>query len=72
MRCLQKLCRNGNATSVTIPRQILIALGWLPGNVVVVELLEGGTLRIRPQADGEFGPARIPSIVVPDAPAVPR
>jgi antitoxin component of MazEF toxin-antitoxin module len=46
MRALQKLVRNGNSTQITIPRPILMNLGWLPGNFVVVDLLEGGELRI--------------------------
>jgi antitoxin component of MazEF toxin-antitoxin module len=56
MRALQKLVRNGNSTQVSIPRPILIHLGWLPGHLVVVEVLEDETLRVRPQYEGEFGP----------------
>lgn len=47
MRALQRLVRNGNATGVNIPRQILIHLGWLPGQDVIVEVLENGTLHLR-------------------------
>lgn len=72
MRALQKLCRNGNATSVTIPRPILIHLGWLPGNFVVVELLEDKSLRVRPQHDGEFAPSTVPRLFFPTAPAVTK
>lgn len=46
MRALQKLVRNGNSIQVTIPRPILMHLGWLPGNFVVVDLLESGELRL--------------------------
>jgi antitoxin component of MazEF toxin-antitoxin module len=47
MRALQKLVKNGNATSVSIPRQMLIALGWLPGQSVIIEILEDMTIRVR-------------------------
>jgi antitoxin component of MazEF toxin-antitoxin module len=52
MRALQKIVRNGNSTHVAIPRPLLIHLGWLPGESLIVELLEDDTLRLRrPQAD---------------------
>lgn len=46
MRSHQKLVRNGNSTQVTIPRPILTHLGWLPGEMIVVELLEDRSLRV--------------------------
>jgi antitoxin component of MazEF toxin-antitoxin module len=46
MRSHQKLVRNGNSTQVTIPRPILTHLGWLPGEMIVVELLEDKSLRV--------------------------
>jgi len=39
-RTFQQLYRHGNATAVTIPRYLLFELGWLPGEHVVLELLE--------------------------------
>ena len=47
MRCLQKLCKCGNATHFTIPRAALFYLGWLPGESMVLELLEDKSIRIR-------------------------
>jgi len=69
MRALQKLVRNGNATQITIPRQMLIALGWLPGDAVIVELLEDNTLRARPPVERDVAPVRKPRLIYDDAPA---
>lgn len=46
MRVIQKLVRNGSSTQVTIPRAMLMHLDWVPGNDVLVEVLEDGTLRV--------------------------
>lgn len=40
-RLLQHLYKHGNATGVTIPRAMLFATGWLPGEAIIIELLEG-------------------------------
>jgi len=65
MRDLRKLVRNGNATQITIPRPMLVTLGWLPGMEVVMELLEDNTLRIRPLEDKAFQPKPKPQLVFP-------
>lgn len=57
-RALQKLTRNGSSTCVTIPRQILIPLGWLPGQAVVVEVLEDRSVHIRLPVLEDVSPAR--------------
>jgi antitoxin component of MazEF toxin-antitoxin module len=62
-RAIQKLVRNGNSTQVTLPRIMLIPLGWLPGMEVVLELLEDNTIRIRPLEDAAFRPKPKPSLV---------
>lgn len=67
-RAIQKLVRNGSSTQVTIPRMMLIPLGWLPGMEVVIEMLEDNTIRVRPLEDAAFKPKAIPRIVY-DAPA---
>lgn len=58
MRCLQKLVRNGNSTGVTLPRPLLFHLGWLPGEAVIVELLEDKSVRIRRPTADDFAPRR--------------
>jgi antitoxin component of MazEF toxin-antitoxin module len=63
VRAEQKLVRHGNATGVNIPRQILTHLGWLPGEAVVVELLEDKSLRLRRRTVDDYAPIRSPRIV---------
>lgn len=63
MRALQKLTRNGNATCVSIPRAILTTIGWLPGQSIIVELLEDSSLRIRRPAASDFEPTVTPRIL---------
>jgi hypothetical protein len=54
MRALQKIVRNGSSTHVAIARPLLIHLGWLPGESVIVELLEDDTLRVRRPCADDF------------------
>ena len=56
MRRLQKLIRNGNSTMVTISPQVLAWLGWVPGQLIVVELTENKRIVVREPVDGEFLP----------------
>lgn len=63
MRALQKLVRNGNATQVTIPRPLLIAVGWLPGQQVILELLEDNSIRVRIPVSADFAPIGPPKLV---------
>lgn len=55
-RAIQKLVRNGSSTQITLPRWILVPLGWLPGTDVVVELLENNSILITPLEDPRFAP----------------
>jgi len=54
MRALQKLIRNGNSTQFTIPRAILIHLGWLAGESMIVEVLEDESVRVRRPRESDF------------------
>jgi hypothetical protein len=64
MRAVQKLVRNGNSTQVTILREMLIHLGWLPGEVVVVELQANHTLKIyKPRLEEQAVKQMRPSII---------
>ncbi len=67
-RILGKLVRNGNATAVTIPRPLLFATGWLPGESVVLELLEDRTVRARRPEARDFGIQSPPRLIF-DQPA---
>ena len=63
-RAIQKLVRNGNSTQVTIPADLLRHLGWLPAELVVIELLEDESLRVRRPDAREFAPKRTPRLVL--------
>ena len=47
MRTFQKLVRNGNSTQVTLPKAMLLHLGWLPGSMITIELREDSSLVVR-------------------------
>lgn len=47
MRAIQKLVRNGNSTQFTLPRVMLIHLEWIPGDSVIVDMLEDGSIRLQ-------------------------
>jgi antitoxin component of MazEF toxin-antitoxin module len=68
-RAMQKLVRNGNAVGVSIPRPILITLGWLPGQLIVIELLDDDSLRLRLPVERDVAPLGAPRIVY-DQPGV--
>ena len=63
MRAMQKLVRNGNSTQITIPRAVLIHLGWLPGQPVILELLEDNSLHIRLPVLADIAPIGRPRLV---------
>ena len=63
MRALQKLVRNGNSTQLTIPRTMLIAAGWLPGEQMILELLEDLSVRVRRPCERDFAPMGKPQLV---------
>jgi antitoxin component of MazEF toxin-antitoxin module len=63
MRALQKLAKNGNSTCVSIPRPILIHLGWLPGEPIIVELLEDDSLRLRRPVMQDIAPISAPRML---------
>jgi antitoxin component of MazEF toxin-antitoxin module len=67
-RAIQKLVRNGSSTQITLPRWILVPLGWLPGTDVVVELTENNAILITPLEDPRFKPKNARR-VVQDEPA---
>ena len=72
MRALQKLTRNGSSTAVTIPRVLLHTLGWLPGESIVIELLEDRSLRIRRPVERDFAPLGAPRLLHDDPTTVTR
>ena len=63
MRAIQKIIRNGNSAMVTIPRPLLIHLEWLPGETLILELLEDKSIRIRRPTERDFAPVQRPQII---------
>ena len=61
-----KLRRDGTSTIVTIPRQFMRYCDLLPTQVMVWEVLEDKTLRLRPIDDRSLSPRRLPKLVVDD------
>ena len=69
MRALQKLVRNGSSTQVTIARPMLIALGWIPGDAVIVEMTIDGRLVISKHDVSRRTDVRVGnSVMLPDSP----
>ena len=68
MRTDVKLTRNGNTTTICIPRAMRAYLGWLTGERMVLEVLEDKSLRVRRMNETDIAPPRIPSLVF-DRPA---
>lgn len=56
LKFLQKLVRNGGATQVTIPRQVLGQMEWIPGQSVIVEVTEQNDVRVRAPKAEDFSP----------------
>lgn len=68
LRLQQKLVRTGNTTRITLPRQLLFALGLVPGDVVYLEAEDGRLTRFeRVDPDAMF-PGRAIG-VMPEQPA---
>lgn len=60
-RCIHKLVRNGNATSISIPRVMLYHLGWVPGESMMLEMQEDGkSVLVRRPNERDFGPVVSP------------
>lgn len=55
-RQIQNLTRNGSSTALTIVRPVMRHLGWIPGQSVIVEVLDDDTLRVRLPRVEDFGP----------------
>lgn len=48
MKFVMKLARNGNATTITIPRAMLRAMRWQAGDAMILEVSDVDTLRLHP------------------------
>ncbi len=59
-RALQRITRNGNSSTLTIPRALMTYLDWRVGDPITIEVQPDRTLKIRPPvaADLQRPPAR--------------
>lgn len=64
-RAMHPLVKHGGSVAVVIPRYLLYDLGWCCGDVVVEELLEDNTIRIRLCEDRAFRQKPIPRLTDP-------
>lgn len=71
MRALQKIVTRGNASGVTIPRAMMIHLGWLPGEGIVLEVLEDRSVRLRRPCEKDFAPLQTPRAFFTQPSSVP-
>jgi len=64
MRCLQKIGQCGNSAHLTLPRAVLFYLGWLPGELIILELTETKELVVRRPNPDEFAPKRVKLVML--------
>lgn len=69
-RALQKLVKNGNATAVSIPRPLLAFVGWIPGQSVILDVLEDKSILIRLPVERDFAPITPSRVLYLNEPAV--
>ncbi len=57
---------------VTIPRPVMFALNWLPGQLLVLESMTDGALKIYPWHDTQMAQGQSPGVIVTRPPVVTR
>lgn len=70
MKQFCKLTRNGNATTVCIPRRLLDHLRWRAGDSMIVELTDTDVVTVRPPRAIDFrtpGVLRVLDHTLPEA-----
>lgn len=72
MTALQKLARHGNSTAVSIPRAMLQHIDWLPGQHVIVEVLEDKSIRVRRPTEHDFMGTPTPRLMFDEQNAVTK
>lgn len=72
LKAVQRIVKNGTSCQVTIPRPILFALEWKPGDFVELNLTEDGTLFIREFRNREYVGIKSPGLVRERLPEPPK
>lgn len=68
MKVACKLTRNGNATTVCIPRRMLAQLRWLAGDQVIVEVTDIDTIAVHPPRVADLRIAGVVGAIEPRTP----
>jgi hypothetical protein len=63
MRALHKLTQKGSSTQFTIPKMMLVHLGWLAGENMIIELLDDNSVRVRRPCERDFTPMGAPRML---------
>lgn len=63
MKVLQKINQCGSSSHFTIPRAVMFWLGWLPGQYLILEVLEDKSVRLRERTEDDFAPKHPARIV---------
>jgi antitoxin component of MazEF toxin-antitoxin module len=63
MRAQQKLTQKGNSFGFSIPKQMLVFLGWLPGESFIVELTDDRSVLIRRVTERDLAPIGPPRML---------
>lgn len=72
MRAFQKIVTRGSSIGVNLPRPMLCILGWLPGEHIVVELLEDKSVLLRRLNERDIMSQRNPRVVFGGLPEVAK
>lgn len=66
MIAIQKIILQGNSAMVTLPRWLMHALKWRPGQPLILTLNEDNTVTLRLWRDLEMQQRRSPGLIVVD------
>jgi virulence-associated protein VagC len=65
VRAIQKITRNGNSMSLTLPRGLMFALNLVPGDFVEIATTGDGAAILRPWSTAENVTPKSPGIIPP-------
>jgi antitoxin component of MazEF toxin-antitoxin module len=72
MKVACKLTRNGNSTTVTIPRRVLAQLRWLTGDQVILEVTDVDTITVHPPRVADLRVAGVIGVIAPRVPELAK
>jgi antitoxin component of MazEF toxin-antitoxin module len=72
MKAGMKLTRNGNSTTVCVPRRVLAALRWKAGDYVILEMIDTDTISVHPPRIADLRTAGVSGIIDGSLPAAAK